>query len=162
MAIFAQRKSIVLAVSCGIAVCVIVLAAVAGTFRYALRPRVWNQRAIRATLETVVPVHDQLSFLYLLENQTDSDYRIGDDGDTQIRARSKSTGRALPNLRGRVFGEFPLILPARTKTHFALLVTAGGDIEPRNAEEVRKKLDVGSFFLFDPVRRYQIEFSAGQ
>lgn len=119
-----------------------------------------NGTAIRATLERVVPTHNDVAFVYLLENRTDADYRIPEEQAIRLRARSASTKRLLTKLPAQVTGDFPLLLPARSRTHFALIVTANHEVQPEQTAEFRKSLDIDSFLLFDPARRYQIELPA--
>jgi hypothetical protein len=116
--------------------------------------------AIRASLERVVPTHNDVIFVYLLENQTDADYRIPEEHAIRLRARSASTKRLLNKLPEQVTGDFPLLLPARSKTHFALILTSQHEVQPEQTAEFRKSLDIDSFILFDPTRHYEIELPA--
>ena len=122
----------------------------------------WNADAIRATLETVVPAHNDVSFLYLLENRTDADYRIADESEVKILGRSRSTGDLVPSAGEHVSGEFPLTVPARRNVHFALVWTANREIDPALTREFVSNLDVKSFVVLDTLRRYRIECPASQ
>lgn len=119
-----------------------------------------NKTAIRATLERVVPTHNDVIFIYLLENQTDADYRIPEEHAIRLRARSASTRRLLTKLPEQVTGDFPLLLPARSKTHFALILTSSHEVQPEQTAEFRKSLDIDSFIVFDPKRHYEIDLPA--
>jgi hypothetical protein len=119
----------------------------------------WNSDAIRATLERVVPAHNDASFLYVFENRTGADYRI-DESDVKILGRSRSTGDLMPKAVEHVSGEFPLVVPAGRKVHFALVWTSDHDIEPVRLEDFISNLKVRSFVLFDRIHRYQIELPA--
>jgi hypothetical protein len=79
----------------------------------------WNRDAIRATLERVVSTHNDVSFIYVLENRTDADYRIEDESEVKIFSRSRSTGDLVSNPGKHLSGEFPLLVPGRRKVHFA-------------------------------------------
>lgn len=118
----------------------------------------WPADAIHATLETVVPAHNDLSFRYLLENRTDSDFRIANESDVRILGRSTAATGLPPELAPHVSGEFPLLLPARGKTHFALVWTSDAEIEPAQVSSAVQKLNLTSFVLVDNAHRFQIEF----
>jgi hypothetical protein len=120
----------------------------------------WNHGALRATLERVVPAHNDAFFVYQLENRTSSDYRIA-GSDVQILGR-RSTGDLMAATGAHVSGEFPLLVPARRKVHFALIWTADRDIEPSHMEDFVRTLNVRSFVLFDHKHRYQLEFPANE
>jgi hypothetical protein len=124
------------------------------------KPEHGDRTAIRATLERVVPTHNDVIFIYLLENRTDADYRLPEERAIRLRARSASTRRLLTKLPEQVTGDFPLLLPARSKTHFALILTSNHEVQPEQTAEFRKSLDIDSFIVFDPARRYEIELPA--
>lgn len=119
----------------------------------------WNGNAIRATLERVVPSHNDASFLYVFENRTGTDYRI-DESDVKILGMSRSTGDWMPKAAEHISGEFPLVVPAGRKTHFALVWTSNHDIDPTKLEDFINNLNVRSFVLLDRIHRYQIELPA--
>jgi hypothetical protein len=119
----------------------------------------WNGDAIQATFERVVPAHNDASFLYVFENRTGTDYRI-EEADVKIFGRSRSTGDLMPKAAERVSGEFPLVVPAGRKVHFALVWTSDQDIDPALLEDFISNLNVRSFVLFDRIHRYQIELPA--
>ena len=118
----------------------------------------WNSDALRATLERVVPAHNDAYFIYVLENRTDADYRIGSESEVQLVGRSKSTGDLVAKAGAHLSGEFPLRVPARRKVHFALVWTANQDLDPAGIDNFARSLNLRSFVLFDKIRRYQIEF----
>jgi hypothetical protein len=123
-------------------------------------PQHENRTAIGATLERVIPTHNDVVFIYLLENRTDADYRIPEEHAIRLRARSASTKHLVSNLPGRLSGDFPLLLPARSRAHFALIVTSNQDVQSDQTAAFQKSLDIDSFLLFDPVRRYEIDLPA--
>ena len=146
-----------------VGVCIVVPGAaisalVLGAYFRNPRQGTWNGDAIRATLERVVPAHNDASFIYVLENLTDSDYRIADESAVSILGRDKSTANLIPKIGEHVSGEFPLTLPRRRKLHFALVWTADHDIDPARMDDFVRNLNFRSFVLLDKVRRYQIEF----
>ena len=120
----------------------------------------WNRRAIRARLERVASTHNDASFVYLLENRTDSDYRVEDESEVQIVGRSRSTGALVPGIGKHVSGEFPLLLPAGRSSHFALVWTADRDIDADHTGDFVKSLDIQSFTVLDKLRGYEIDFPA--
>jgi hypothetical protein len=155
-------RSVILAGSCGVAACAVAVAwVVAGQARN-VPPERWNSAAIRATLEMMVPAHNDVSFRYVLENRTDSDYRVADESDVQILGRSRSTRSLVAKAAEHVSGEFPLVVPARGRVHFALIWTADREIDPAQVGEFVSHLDLASFVVFDHVRLYQIELPASR
>lgn len=124
--------------------------------------RTWNQSAIRATLERVVSTHNDASFIYVLENRTGSDYRVRDESEVKILGRNRLTGALVPEVSKHVSGEFPLLLPAQRRTHFALVWTADHDIDPKRIDDFVKTLNMKSFVVLDKVRGYHIEFPASR
>ena len=138
-------------------------AALAGFFWFHSRSAddgAWNRRAIRARFERVVSTHNDASFVYLLENRTDSDYRVEDESEVQIVGRRRSTGALVPGIGKHVSGEFPLLLPAGRSSHFALVWTADRDIDADHAGDFVKSLDIQSFTVLDKLRGYEIDFPA--
>jgi hypothetical protein len=94
----------------------------------------------------------------VLENRTDADYRIEDESEVKILGRSRSTGGLVSEPRKHLSGEFPLLVPARRKVHFALVWTADREIDPGHIDEFVKSLNTRSFVVLDKVRRYAVEF----
>lgn len=139
----------------------IVIALLVGGMWHRARQGTWNREAMEATLERVVCAHNDASFIYVLENRTASDYRISEESDVKILGRSRSTGDLISEPSQHVSGEFPLLVPARRRTHFALVWTADHDIDPDHLDDFVKTLNVRSFVLLDKVRRYEIEFPGG-
>lgn len=147
-----------------IAACALVAAALVGALllerssRTAARNE-WDNTALRARLERVVPAHNDAFFVYVLENRTETDYRVT-SSEVRILGRSRSTGEFIPKVSQHVSGEFPLLVPARRKVHFALIWTADHDVDPKHMDEFVRTLNLRSFVLFDNVHRYQLEFPA--
>ena len=117
-----------------------------------------NSEAIRATLERVVATHNDASFIYVLENRSDSDYRIEDESAVKILGRSRATGDLVSEASKHLSGEFPLLVPARRTVHFALVWTADHDIDPDHTDDFVKSLNIRSFVVLDKVSGRQIEF----
>ena len=113
---------------------------------------------IRATLETVVPAHNDLSFRYVLENMTDRDYPLPDESDVTILGRRRSSGDLVPEAGGHVSGDFPLLVPARRLVHFALVWTGDHEIDPAGVSDAVSRLDFVSFVVIDKVRQSRLEF----
>jgi hypothetical protein len=116
-----------------------------------------NDLLIRATLESVVPAHNDLWFRYVLENQTDSEYRVADESEVRILGRRR-TGVLERTRLENVSGEFPLVVPARGRVHFALIWTCDHEIVPAYVGNEVSGLSIRSFVFIDNVRQYQIEF----
>jgi hypothetical protein len=112
---------------------------------------------MRATLETIVPAHNDASFRYVLENRTASDYRITAQSAVRI---IQTAGSGAQFVASRVSGEFPLWVSARRKVHFALVWTSDRDIDPARLADFLNALNVRSFILFDKAHRYRIDLPA--
>lgn len=147
--------------ACVLVAGVIAIALVVGGTRHRAELGTWNREAIQATLERVACAHNDASFIYVLENRTASDYRISDESEVKILGRSRSTGELISEPSKHVSGEFPLLVPAKRRTHFALVWTADYDIDPDHIDDFVKTLNVRSFVLLDRARRYEIEFPGG-
>jgi hypothetical protein len=119
--------------------------------------RPWKSDAIRASLEMVVPAHNDASFRYELENCADSDYRITEPSDVVIVQKSESGEQSAAR---QVSGEFPLWAPARRKVHFALVWTADRDIDLAGVPDFLNAMNLNSFVLFDKVHGCEIDFPA--
>lgn len=141
--------------ACGVAACSVVAAWLGSGPRVA--PGGPGAAPIHATLETVVPAHNDLFFRYLLENQTDSEYRLGDESGAQILTRSRSTGALESKAATHISGEFPLVVPARGRAHFALIWTADQEIDAAKVTDVVERLAVDSFVIIDTLRDTRIE-----
>jgi hypothetical protein len=120
----------------------------------------WNRDAIGATLERVIPVHNDVVFQYVLENRTNSDYKVTDEARVKIVGKSRSTGALLPKAGKHVAGDFPLTIPAGKRAHFALVWTTDRDLEAVRVDDLIADLGVSSFLAFDEGSRYEIEFPA--
>ena len=121
----------------------------------------WNTSAVQGAFEMAVPAHNDLSFRYVLENRTGSEYRIRDAAGVRILARSKTTGRLMPSSERHLSAEVPLTLPPGRPVHFAVIWTAENDFAP-DADDFPRENDIGSLVIFDVARRIQIELPASR
>lgn len=154
------RRILVLGACILVAGAIVIALVVGGTWHRAGHGT-WNREAIQTTFERVVCAHNDASFIYVLENRTASDYRINDESEVKILGRSRSTGDLISEPSKHVSGEFPLLVPAKRRTHFALVWTADHDIDPDHIDDFVKTLNIRSFVLLDKARRYEIEFPGG-
>jgi hypothetical protein len=160
----------------------IVLCAVAGTwFRYTSRPKPpkpWNKTAITAEYDYVRPggEKDYLAFSYLLQNNTDFDYRVESDSGVEITGRLKKEKGFSTFADHYVTADYPIFVPARTRVRVSLRVPYPypimEKINPSEDERKQYTTDVaqyvtdemrnlGGFVLFDTANRYEIDFPGG-
>jgi hypothetical protein len=139
----------------------------------------WNTAAIIAKYDGV-SVSDKdkhISFQYLLENNTDQDYKL--EGPTGIclavkLGREKSLTRCLDNVQQEI--RFPTLVPARQRVMFVIATPkictkefkwANSPDEPEKQRKefenyVRNKMpNLDGFALFDDFHRYEIDFPKG-
>jgi hypothetical protein len=154
-------------------------------FWYSSRPRPpkpWNTTAIKATFQDVTAAgnDNHLEFEYVLENTTDSDFRIGESSAYAIMGRLRNPS----SLQGPVEGLFhlgPIFIPARQRVEYSVSVpqmrydtlaekyrgTSRQMPEQKPNPEalaayVNKEFpNLDGFVLFDEVNRYQINFPKG-
>jgi hypothetical protein len=150
-------RSAVLAAGCGLSACAVAIAWLGTARMRNVPPDADSSDAIRATLETVVSSHNDLSFRYVLENRSDRDYRLPDESDVKILGRNRSRGDLVPTAGEHVSGDFPLVIPARRNVHFALVWTSDREVDPAHVSDAVKRLDLVSFVVIDKSRHSQIE-----
>jgi hypothetical protein len=150
-------RSSILAAGCGLAACVVAVLWLRADRMRNASPDRDSGYAIHATLETVVPSHNDLSFRYVLENLSDRDYQLPDESDVRILGRNRSHGDLVPGAGAHVSGDFPLTVPAKRSTHFALVWTGDREVDPARVSDAVKGLDLMSFVVIDEVRHCQIE-----
>jgi hypothetical protein len=119
-----------------------------------------NTNAIQGILQAVIPAHNDVFFEYVLENRTGGNFRIADASDVRILAKSRSTGRLMPESEKHLSGEFPLTVPPGRKAHFAVIWTGEKDVDPAEVDDFVRKSDAAALVIFDNARRYQIELPA--
>jgi hypothetical protein len=160
----------------------VVLCAVAGTwFRYAARPKPpkpWNKTAITAEYGYVRPEGEKgyLAFNYVLQNNTDFDYRVESDSGIEITGRLKSEKGFSTFADRYVTADYPIFLPAKSRVRVSLNIPYAYPIKEKdkpNEEESKQYTtavakyvtdemgNLGGFVLFDTVSRYEIDFPGG-
>jgi hypothetical protein len=132
----------------------------------------WNSGAIEATcagirVREIDSSHAAVSFLYDLDNQTDTDYRLVKGPDIVIMDRLDPGGALRPDdLAGLDSTAF---VPARNRTRIAVEITHSFNWPARTDAAADQELnqliagDLGGlqgFVLFDRTGRYQIELPA--
>ena len=109
-----------------------------------------------------------LFLYYEIQNNTDSDYRLGTVPGLVIMSRLRSGGTL--SSQEDVRFSFPAFIPARQRARVALELRHAfvwpGDNDPAQQDKLRdfvnQRLDnVNEFVLFDPPDRTEIEFPRG-
>jgi hypothetical protein len=162
-----------LLIACAI---ILLLISILGRFISLRFPRTpadaWNSAAIEATcagirVREIDSTHAAVSFLYDLENDTDTDYRLVKGPDIVIMDRLDPSGALrsdeLAGLDSTAF------VPARNRTRIALEIIHSFNWPARSDAAADQELnqlvagDLGGlrgFVLFDQAGRYQIELPA--
>lgn len=141
-------------------------------------PKPWDTRSITAEFDSVRPSGDKnyLTFYYVLENNTDFDYRLesGTGIDVTVKLKKAKTFAQFGGLRDSL--KFPVFVPARRRVRFPLTILYAYQVkEPekstpeereRYETEVRKYVtdelaNLDGFVLFDSSSRYEVDFPNG-
>jgi hypothetical protein len=148
---------------------------------YKSRPRPqapWNKQAIVAEFDYVRPQgeNNNLTFHYVLQNNTDSDYRIDSEADAEITARLKKEKGFSSFANKYVKIDYPIFVPAKSRLWVSLNVPypypIKEKINPTEDEDKQYGTDVAKyvttktgnldgFVLFDTLNRYEIDFPGG-
>jgi hypothetical protein len=160
----------------------IVLCAIVGTWVwYSGRPKPpkpWDKRAITAEYDFVRPNGDKdyLTFHYILQNNTDFDYRVDSDNEIQISGRLKQEKGYSTFADRYVTTEYPIFVPAKNRVWVSLTIPYPYPVKEKEkpTDDERKQFttavakyvvdemgNLGGFVLFDTRNRYEIDFPAG-
>jgi hypothetical protein len=132
----------------------------------------WNSGAIAATwagirVREVDSTHAAVAFLYDLDNQTDTDYRLAKGPDVVIMDRLEAGGTLRSDERAGL--ESTAFIPARNRTRIALEFADSFRWPAQKDAAANREFnqlvagDLGGllgFVLFDQTGRYQIELPA--
>jgi hypothetical protein len=175
-----MKRAVALAFALGAGVAAVVVATVAFLSWHASRPKAWNATAITATFESIDTEgpEKKLLFYYILQNNTDSDFRINSDADVvlvgRLERQQSLTGESSKEM---LAGEFPLFLPARQRVRLGIhlgysyagteLLSGGATKTARERDQalaayVRTELpNLSGFAIFHDDTRYQIDLPSG-
>jgi hypothetical protein len=162
-------------VACAIAlllVFMLILGRLASTRSSATPAGSWNSSAIEATsagirVREIDPTHAEVSFLYDLDNKTDTDYRLVKGSDVVIMDRLEPGGTLRSDDRAGL--DSTAFVPARNRTRIALEIAHSfnwprqrdGAADREFNQLVRGDLGgLRGFVIFDRTARYQIELPA--
>jgi len=142
----------------------------------------WNANAITAMYSHLATEGEKnhIEFFYILQNNTDSDYRVYDgegNGNIHLAALLKTDALAFSNSKA-VTTDFPIYLPARSRAQFiihlaypypdklsdgdAVSTDARYDYQTKVARYVTDRLSsLQGFVLMDDLARYRIEMKQG-
>jgi len=158
------------------------LCAVAGFWLwYSGRPKPqkpWNKQAITAEYDYVRPEGDKdnLAFNYVLENNTNSDYRVDSDSGVEITGELKQENEFSQFGRRYITTEFPIFVPAKSRVRISLSIPYTYPIKEKDdptlderkkyttdvAKYVMDKMgNLNGFVIFDTSNRYEIDFPNG-
>jgi hypothetical protein len=138
----------------------------------------WDKKAITAEYDHVRPQGDEnnLSFRYVLQNNTDLDYRIDSDSGIEITAKLQTEKGFGEFARKYVTTQYPIFVPAKSRVRISLDIPysyplkEGRDLTAEESQRyaaavesyVTGKLsNLDGFVLFDTNNRYEIEFPSG-
>jgi hypothetical protein len=141
-------------------------------------PKPWNKQAIIAEYDYVRPEgdNDNLVFHYLLQNNTDADYRIDSDVGINLANRLKKQKSFGSFSNQYVTTDYPIFVPARSRVWIPLKVPYPYSIKEKDnpnkderqeytiqvAKYVTSELpNLDGFVLFDTLHRYEIDFPGG-
>jgi len=141
-------------------------------------PKPWNKLAIVAEYDDVRPVggKDYLNFNYMLQNNTNFDFRVDSEAGIAITAKMKQEKGFAQFAPGVVTISYPIFVPAKSRVWIALSIPYAYPVKEKekpNREErkqyttevakyVTEELpNLDGFVLFDAQNRYEIDFPAG-
>jgi len=160
----------------------VALCAIAGTwFWYEARPKPpkpWNKAAITAEYDYVRPDGEKnnLTFHYILQNNTDTDFRIDSDSAIEITGKLKQEKGLSAFANRYVTTDYPVFVPAKNRVWLALHIPYPYPMKEKDnpSLEERKQFTIevakyvademgnlDGFVLFDTVNRYEIDFPNG-
>jgi len=141
-------------------------------------PKPWDKGAITSEYDTVQPVGDKnnLTFNYVLQNNTDVDYRVDNDFKIEITGKLKGM-KALGEFAGHyVTTNYPIFIPAHRRVRVSLSipyrypVVEKADASHTERQQFRMQVakyvteemgNLDGFVLFDGNNRYEIDFPSG-
>ena len=141
-------------------------------------PAPWNDHAIVAEYESVTTKGEEnhLSFVYVLQNNTDSDYRLSSMEGVDLTAKLERSHSFGPFGGLKEALEFPIFVPAKSRTRLTVTIPYSYTVtakdgstrkeQPSNDSEVAKFVgsafsNLDGFVLFDNSSHYKIDFPAG-
>jgi hypothetical protein len=160
----------------------IALCAIAGSlFWYNGRPKPpkpWNKQAITAEYDFVRPAGDKdnLTFHYVLQNNTDLDYRVDSDVGIEITGRLRKEKGLRQFASHYETTEYPIFVPAKNRVRMSIIIPYPYPIKekdkPTRDEQKQYTTNVAKyvtdemgnldgFVLFDTLNRYEIDFPNG-
>lgn len=141
-------------------------------------PKPWNEHAITAEYDSVTTRGDEnyVSFQYVLQNNTDSDYRLTSMTGIDLAATLAST-RSFSQFGGLSDAfTFPIFVPAKSRTRITITIPYAYNVKPKSTATHEERLqydsDVERFVktefpnldglvLFDSSNHYKIDFPSG-
>jgi hypothetical protein len=141
-------------------------------------PKPWNKQAITAEYDYVLPEGDKdnLVFRYILQNNTDFDYRVDSDAGINIANKMKRENGLGTFASHYITSEYPIFVPAKSRASVSLRIPYPYPIkekeDPTSDERKQYRTDVAQFVthklsnldgfaLFDTSNRFEIDFPNG-
>jgi len=176
-----MKRALAVAFAFGAGAAVFGVAGIALLAGWANRPKPWNPTAITAQFDAIGTQgpENKLIFYYVLQNNTERDFRINSNTEVQLAGRLERqqslTGETSKDV---LSGEFPFFLPARQRARLglrlgypyrgAVALPTGNTKAERESEKalleayVSDELsNLAGFLLFHEPTRYQIELPKG-
>lgn len=156
----------------------VVCAVIGGCAWYSARPKPWDKTAITAEYDNVLPQGEDndLTFNYVLQNNTTVDYRQQLEGAIDLTGKLKDKKEFSQFSGHYVTTEFPIFVPAKSRVRCSLKIPYPYPVKEKNnpttdeskqySTEVAKYVveemgNLDGFVLFDSANRYQINFPSG-
>jgi hypothetical protein len=141
-------------------------------------PKPWNKQAITAEYDYARPSgeKDYLTFHYILQNNTDFDYRVDSSSEIQITGRLKQEKGYSAFSNQYVTTEYPVFVPAKNRVWVSLSIPYPYPVKEKEkpTDDERKEFttavakyiadkisNLDGFVWFDTRNRYQIDFPGG-
>jgi hypothetical protein len=176
-----MKRAIVLAFFAGVGAATILAGSVVFVSWRANRPKPWNPTAITATFDSIDTEgpEKKLVFYYVLQNNTDGDFRIASDAAVVLVGNlAKQQSLTTESSKELLSGEFPLFVPAKQRArlgiHLGYAYSGAGPLsdgatKPDRDHDralltgyVRDELsNLAGFVIFHEATRYQIELPGG-
>lgn len=141
-------------------------------------PKPWDKQAITAEYDNVSTAGDEnfFSVQYILQNNTDVDYRLDSDSGVEISAKLQQQKGLAEFSRKTIAVEFPVFVPAKNRVRLPIILKYHYPVREKNDPtlEERKQFrtdvakyitnefkNLDGFVLFDTTNRYEIDFPTG-
>jgi|SRR5579863_4857975 len=175
------KKILLQSVGIGAGIAITLCAVIGSWIWYSDRPKPpkpWNIQAITAEYDYAHPEGDKnnVAFHYILQNNTEADYRVDSDAGIEITSKLKREKGLSQFANHYVTADYPIFVPAHTRVWISLNIPypypirekEGPTLDEREQYKTEvaryitdKWTNLDGFVLFDASTRYEIEFPNG-